>query len=81
MLRVMSLKMRGSSFICMGMCERARASMARLSSSVHSIILIGFIRELKSNTSSVCLPRAARVCAPSVRLYLCACVRTPALDV
>lgn len=59
----------------MGICERARTRMAGLSSSVHSITLIGFIRELKPNTSSVCCLRLpVIVLRPCVSV--CDCVYT-----
>lgn len=61
------------SFDWMGICERARTRMAGLSSSVHRITLIGFIRELKPNTM-----RAASGCLwlGSVRVCLCVIVFT-----
>lgn len=43
-----------------------RTALVRLPSSVHSIILIGFIRGLKSNTSSVC--------CLGVGVYVCVCL-------
>lgn len=51
---------------CMHSCKRRgeRIALLKLPSSVHSIILIGFIRGLKSNTSS----------ALCLRLCVCVCV-------
>lgn len=61
----------------MCMCGDERIAPVKLLSPVHSIILIGFIRGLKSNTSSVrCLWQC--VC---VRAHVCGCVCVPLFDV
>lgn len=58
--------------VCVSLCvhESERIALVRLSSSVYSIILIGFIRGLKSNTTSVCCLRLC-IC---VCMHVCVCV-------